>query len=126
MRFHSDDSVADSAGLAAPGLAVGDLAAGNYFLVLLITSGFAGWIGGENALIEEFFGDTYEISLFADEFNTDTTFAGRSNFSALFSFDQYFSVSGERVSVSEPGTLVLLLSGMIALVAGRRRKLLLR
>ncbi len=106
---------------AAPGLAAGNLDAGTYFLVLHITSGFAGWIGSDNAVVDEILGAAYELSLFADEFNTDSTFAGRSNFSAVFGFDYYFSVSGEAMAVPEPGAAALLLSGLLILIGRRGR-----
>lgn len=108
---------------AAPDLAAGDLDADTYFLILQITSGFAGWIGSDDASLTETFGSFYELSLFADEFNTDTTFAGRSDFSALFGFDNYFSVDGDTVSVPEPGTLPLLLFGGALLFVSRRQKM---
>lgn len=118
-------AAADFSNGFAPTLSAGNLDAGTYFFVLLIQSGFGGWTGTtDSANIHSTTGNAYEISLFADETNTDTTFAGRSSFSALFDFDLYFDVTGSPVSdpvtVPEPSTILLMLAGFFATYIRRR------
>jgi hypothetical protein len=93
-----------------------------YFLILVLDSGTAGWLGSADADIFEAPGVAAGISLFADAGNTDTTFPGATNFSAVFGLDHFVHITGagDIVAVAAPPTAWLLIGGL-SLLALRRR-----
>lgn len=98
------------------------LDAATYFLILVLDSGTAGWLGSADAEIFEAAGVAASISLFADAGNTDTTFPGATNFSAVFGLDHFVHITGatEIVAVAAPPTAWLLIAGL-GWLAWRRR-----
>jgi hypothetical protein len=99
------------------------LSAGDYFVILGITTTSAGWVGSSTPTITTAPGITHGINYFASNLNTAVPY--QSDFLPIFSTSAlHFSVSGDAQisSVPEPSTMVLMALGLIALVMSQRRR----
>lgn len=102
-----------------------DLVAGIYTFGFLIDEGSASWFANSAATVNESLNATYAFDLFSSDANP--TFPPRNNFD-IASNDgfQLFSIEGQYVpeppnEIPVPGALVLMLSGLGALGAFRKR-----
>lgn len=93
------------------------LAAGDYFVVLSIDTGFALWTGSTSPTVTEHPNGTRQLDFFA---SSAGAWAPMSDFSVEFGKGLDFNVSG--TFVPEPGSGLLLGMGIIALALRSRRR----
>jgi hypothetical protein len=100
-----------------------DLVAGNYFLVLAITAGGAGWNGSDPPAIDAAAGSVAGLNFFADTLDTP---AYTSDFAVILSSaGLHFTVTANDdspIDLPAPPTAALMLAGLAAILLRSARK----